>query len=160
MRILWIDPGVTSGFCYAEYFHETQHDAQLEFFPTQMVDDVDDLWRRLEHFQPRYLGYESFEYRQAARRGLNLKPVELIGVIKLYEQLATHQVALVHQTAATGKQYYTDVLLKKNGYYVPGRPHGMDATRHLLQWMTFGAGYQFHSRKDDFFKRIETMKWL
>lgn len=159
MRILAVDPGVTSGFCYAELVHLNDGD-YLEFFPTQMVDEVDDLWRRLEHFRPRYIIIESFQYRQAARRGLNLKPVELIGVVKLYECLAQHQTAVVEQTAATGKGYYTDTILKKNGFYVPGVPHGMDAMRHLLQWFTFGAGYQMHSKREDFFKIQRRMKWL
>jgi hypothetical protein len=48
------------------------------------------------------------------------------------------------QTAAKGKGYYTNHHLQAADVYTRGIPHGMDALRHLLQWYTFEAGYQYN----------------
>jgi hypothetical protein len=142
MKVIAIDPGVMTGFAYAEI-----EDSHCNFFPFQMTDDVDDLWRRLHKFEPRYIIIEDFEFRSGMRgvTGLNLFPVQLIGVTRLYELHAAPggKCAVFIQKAAQGKAYYTDAVLKTMELYKRGVPHGMDATRHLLQWITFGAGFQF-----------------
>lgn len=142
MRVIAIDPGVMSGYAYAEV--ENGH---CSFFPFQMTDDVDDMWRRLVKFQPRHIIMEDFEYRGGRRTtGLNLFPVQLIGVARLYELNAPGgKCALFLQKAAQGKAYYSDNMLKSLHLYKRGVPHGTDASRHLLQWLTFGPGYQYIS---------------
>lgn len=141
MNIISIDPGVESGYCYAE----VSDAGQLWYYPFQAVDDVDELWRRLHKFEPRYIIMESFEFRNSPRgnTGVNLFPRELIGVARLYELTSPTQCALHLQTPAQGKSYYTDATLKAKNLWVRGKPHAMDASRHLLQWLTFGSGYQF-----------------
>lgn len=139
MNIIAIDPGKTTGFCYATY---DESNKRVLYYPFQMVDEVDDLWRRLHLFKPRYIIIEDFEYRNQSRAGLELFPVQLIGVANLYALVADHQCAIYVQKAAQGKSYYTDSVLKSKDLYVRGIPHAMDASRHLLQWLTFGAGYQ------------------
>lgn len=154
MRVIAIDPGVETGYCYAII----TEDKQLEYYPFQSVDDVDDLWRRLVEFKPRHIVMEDFEFRGGARAGLNLFPVQLIGVARLYSLISTDgQIALRLQKAAQGKSYYTDPTLKQAGLYKRGIQHGMDASRHLLQWVTFGEGYQYVTGKQNFATLLD--KW-
>ena len=136
MRVIAIDPGRTTGYCYAAF-----KDDKLFYHPFQMTDDVDDLWHRLVKFKPVHIVIEDFEFRGGARKGLDLYPVQLIGVVNLFHALSSNQLYV--QKAATGKSYYSDNTLKKLDLYVRGIPHGMDASRHLLQWATFGPGYRF-----------------
>ena len=159
MRIISIDPGELTGYCYAELDEEA---TELRFHPFQIVDDVDNLWNRLEEFKPKYIIIEDFEFRGGARKGLNLFPVQLIGVARLYELEGSDINCRVFiQKAAQGKSYYTDPILKELGLYVRGKPHGMDATRHLLQWCTFGFGNQFVGKKptEEFAVMMAEMDW-
>jgi hypothetical protein len=147
MKIISIDPGVMTGYCYAELIGN-----KLEYYPFQMVDEVDDLWRRLKEFKPDYAIIEDFEFRggKRATSGLNLFSVQLIGVTRLYGELTNARVFI--QKAAQGKSYYTDPVLKQIGLHKRGIPHAMDASRHLLQWCMFGFGNQFIDKQstDDF----------
>jgi hypothetical protein len=87
---------------------------------------------------------EDFEFRGRGRTGLNLFPVQLIGVARLYELTeASGRVELVLQNAGVGKAYYTDVMLKSKKLYKRGIPHGMDSLRHLMQWTTFRGGARY-----------------
>jgi hypothetical protein len=145
LKLLAIDPGVTTGYCAAELTGKEK----LVLHPSQMVDDVDEVWERLETLKPRYIVIEDFEFRQGKQKtGLNLYPVQIIGVTRLYEQmgapLAGHQCAVQLQKAAQAKGYYTNPQLKRLGVFKPGAAweHSMDATRHLLHWLTFSSGYQ------------------
>jgi len=152
MKIIAIDPGVMTGYAYARITPE----GDLEFFPFQMTDEVDDLWRRLFAFRPDRIIMEDFDFRgghQRAKTGINYFPLQLIGVARLYELTEpTGKCALYLQKAAQGKAYFSDTVLKNTKLYKRGIPHGMDATRHLLQWATFGAGYQHFNGKQDFAK--------
>lgn len=154
MRILSIDPGVTSGYCLATTKLDTESDGDgivgFELEPFQMVDEVDDVWDRLVKHQPRYIVCEDFEFRQRSRAGLVLFSVQVIGVIRLYGLRCQHQTSVTLQKAAQGKSYYSNTQLKNLGVYKPGAnwEHAMDATRHLLHWLTFAEGYQFVQGKD------------
>lgn len=139
IKVISIDPGRMTGYTYASI-----EEGALSFYPFQSMDEVDDLWRRLEEFKPDHIVMEDFEFRGNARTGLDLFPQQLIGVARLYELIEpTGKTALRLQKAAQGKSYFTDNILKQNNLYRRGIPHGMDATRHLLQWATFGPGYQY-----------------
>jgi hypothetical protein len=154
MKILAIDPGEMTGYCYGDIDKE-----KLRYTPFQAVDDVDDLWQRLNRFDPKFIVIEDFEFRKRARGGLNLFPVQFIGVARLWGQLNECRVFL--QKAAQGKSYYTNEVLKKHGLYLRGMEHGMDASRHLLQWTTFGYGYQFMGKKTtkEFVELIGLSNW-
>lgn len=140
IKIISIDPGRTTGFCYAILNTDTNY---IAYYPFQAMDDVDEFWARLEAFNPRYIIMESFEFRQKARVGLDMFPVQLIGIARLYELHKGTNVRLFFQTAMKGKGYYSDTILKRRGYYIKAKPHAMDASRHLLQWLTFEFGSQF-----------------
>lgn len=143
MRIIAIDPGVTTGFCYAELDEDL---GKVEYDPFQWKDEVNDLWERLYEFKPDVIICEDFEHRRGNYQGgLNLFPVQLIGVTRLFS--LNEGVPIFLQKAAQGKSYYTDPILKQLNLYRRGIPHGMDASRHLLQWCMFGSGYQYMSSK-------------
>lgn len=146
MKIMAIDPGVMTGFTYAR----VTDGRKLEVYPFQMPDAVDDFWRRLHDFVPNIIVMEDFEFRKSARAGLNMFPMQLIGIAHLYELTeSSGKCQLVLQSAGVGKQYYTDVMLKSKKLYKRGVPHGMDSLRHLLQWATFRGGAQFFDFKSD-----------
>jgi len=148
--ILAIDPGVTSGLCHGKLDTKA---GKLSLRVDQQrltVGGVYDLI--LSEIPDKFEGnfhliYEDFQYRNVARAGLELFPVKVIGVIELsYERFVVDGLDHVHfykQSAATGKGFYRDDKLKKLGVYAVGKDHGRDATRHLLQWLSFGAGSQY-----------------
>ena len=140
MRVISVDPGIHTGYCYAKF-----ENGIVKYHPFQIVEDVDDFWRRLAFFKPRYIIIEDFEFRRGKRSagGLELFPVEMKGVARLYSMVAKHQCAAFIQRAAQGKSYYTNEVLKQNELYIRGIPHAMDASRHLLQWTFFGAGFKY-----------------
>lgn len=144
MNILAIDPGKTTGLCFAN-LHEDRllrlavHEAEYS------LGAMYNLLRHLTDARPNrtHVIYEDFEYRNYARMGLDLTPVKIIGVIELFREWHEPFVGFYKQSAATGKAFYTDTKLKELGVYAVGKKHGRDATRHLLQWANFGAGGQF-----------------
>lgn len=73
--------------------------------------------------------YESFQFRSGLPKAV-LTPVEVIGVVK--EWARQKDWALVSQTPAEGKFFFTDDRLKAMQLWKPGKPHAMDALRHLL----------------------------
>jgi hypothetical protein len=157
MKVIGIDPGVMTGYVYANITHKKQ----IELYPFQMTDEVDDLWRRLYEFEPKIIVMEDFDFRGGHHRaatGINYFPLQLIGVTRLYELTEpTGKCVLYMQKAAQGKSYYSDNVLKSRKLYKRGIPHGMDAMRHLLQWVTFGPGFQYNSGDQDFAKLLD--KW-
>ena len=146
MRVMALDPGIMTGYCYGVI-----EEKKLKYHPFQSTDQVDDLWRRFREWKPRYIIIEDFQFRRGkmAAGGLELFPVQLIGVTNLYGLIADHQTAVYVQQPAQGKSYYTNPVLQKEKLYQRGIPHAMDASRHLLHWFTFGAGYQFNEGKDN-----------
>lgn len=143
MRVIAVDPGRCTGYCYAAF-----SEGELYFYPFQSVDDVDDLWDRFRLFKPSHIVMEDFEFRGGARRGLDLFPVQLIGVARLWN--AYHPGGFYLQKASIGKSYYSDLTLKQLGLYKRGDEHGRDASRHLLQWATFGPGYKYQNGDRNF----------
>lgn len=148
MKVISIDPGVETGYCYAEI------DAgKLRFWPHQGVDDVDDFYRKLAKFEPRIIVMEDWEDRRGARAkgGVNSFPVQLIGVARLYSLTANHQVGMYLQRPSEGLGgFYSLTMLKQLDLYKRGLPHGMSATQHLMQWATFKAGSQYINDRRDF----------
>lgn len=140
MRVIALDPGITTGVAYG-----TIDDGMMTVYAEQYNWTHHQLYAHLLERMPDVIVMESFEFRKGARAGLILYPVELIGVVKLYEALHP-PVAVFMQTAAKGKSYYSDTHLKNGGVYVRGVGHGMDALRHLLHWYTFGSGYQYNTK--------------
>jgi len=147
LKVIAIDPGVHTGYCQAVIM-----EGKLHYVTYQQTDEVDELWRRLDFLKPRYIICEDFDFRgghQRAATGLNYFPIQLIGVARLYAELAHHQCACILQKASQGKGYYTNNVMKQIGHLPRGRAthvhHGLDAQRHLFQWFTFGPGYRLNT---------------
>lgn len=134
--LLALDPGVTTGWCkgYLQGKRLKLEVGQTKFKLHQIYD-------ALHVLDPDDLIYEDFEYRNYSRSGLDLTPVKVIGVIELFLQYSDIQGS--RQKAATGKGYYNDDKLKQYGVYLKAVQHGRDATRHLMHFLTFGAGSQY-----------------
>lgn len=142
-RILALDPGVTTGYAAALYTER-----RLSIAVDEQVWTPGGLYQWLnvyiaESELPTTIIFESFEYRNKPRTGLNLTPVELIGVINIFRERYEPFVEFVIQSAASGKSFFSDDKLKQMGAYKRGKKHGRDATRHLLQWANFGAGGKY-----------------
>ena len=143
-RVLSLDPGGTTGYCNGWIYRGDRlklYVDQAEWSPLALYDVLE------AHCSidssPLSIIYEGFSYRNRPRMGLDLTPVKLIGIIELYKERYEPFVEFTMQSAATGKAFYTDDRLKQVGAYKPGKQHGRDATRHLLQWATHGAGSQY-----------------
>jgi hypothetical protein len=141
MKILAFDPGITTG--YAVGYLDVEK-GLLTIGASQEKFSHDVLLQYLIDTKPNLIIYEKFEYRNRARPGLELFSRELIGIIKLYYAYNSFSTTLVEQTPAQAMGYFTDKKLKELEIYQPGKPHAMDALRHLLQWYQFGAGYQYN----------------
>lgn len=141
---LAIDPGVTTGMCFArieddmlmlKVDQDRVSQAGLFALLAQAIQDEDMALNSII--------YEDFTYRNASRMGLDLTPAKMIGVIELFREWHEPLIGFYKQSASTGKGFYNNDKLKAIGAYVPGMEHGRDATRHMLQWITFGAGAQY-----------------
>lgn len=150
LTVTALDPGVTTGIARG-IINEDDNSVIIRYF--QEAYNELELYQYLEGERPDFLVYESFQYRPGrAKPSVNLRPVELIGVIKLYGQLWLLDKSIYAQSAATGKAFWTDDKLKAANLYDKSYRHGRDACRHLLQWISFGAG--FNLVKDPTFELV------
>lgn len=124
--ILSFDPGGTTGWCLYGPGNETGV-GQLE-----TPQHHQELWELLEQTNPGTIVYEEF-YNQTTAAELISK--EYIGVLKLYAQQFVCRI--VGQSPSQGKHFWTDSKIKELGLWVPGKPHAMDALRHMLYFVSF-----------------------
>lgn len=142
--VLALDPGKTTGYCYGIHTNK-----KLILVPDEGELSLVEIYERMREFTSiddgsnLHIVYEDFNYRNAARMGLDLTPVKVIGVIELFRDRHEPIISFSKQSASTGKMFYTDEKLKELGAYRVGKKHGRDATRHLLQWANFGEGGQW-----------------
>lgn len=159
MRVLALDPGVTTGLVLAEvltgesmYSPTFQYDTienervmnpRLHVIEAEQPRfDTRDMLKYLHEQAPDEIVCESFEFRQGkAITGADLTSKEIIGVVKTYAMLK--DVPLHFQTAAVGKGHFTDEKLRENDMWFVGKHHARDAARHLLYWFSFGPGSRF-----------------
>lgn len=127
MRILALDPGRTTG---AAYFpdDDTFHVEQRE-----LAYSHKSLYNYLRLVNPDIIVCESFVYQR--RDKVDLSPVEMIGVIKLFCE--RNGTPYHEQTPSQAKKFWEDKKIKTCGLWIPGNPHAIDAARHLLYFMTF-----------------------
>lgn len=143
LKALAFDPGITTGIATGMIDGRAGY---MEVGSTQEKYEVDELWEFLCKQVPDFIIYETFEFRNRAREGLELFSRELIGIIRMYSRryLPKHTY---DQSAYQGKGgYFTNKMLKEYNVYKPGMDHAMDATRHLCQWYTFGPGYAYNTK--------------
>jgi hypothetical protein len=161
IKVLTLDPGVTTGYCLAVI--EDPRTVFLAYGEERI--NVRQLWDGMNKLSPDVLICEDFTYRNRARAGLDLTPVKMIGVVELWAapmNLAIGRTSkgreIFFQTAAEGKGHYKDQALRDAGVYKKGVNHGRDACRHFLQWLTFGAGYQ-HTEGEPELKLVDVL-WI
>lgn len=124
--VIALDPGGTTGVVVA----------YGGLMQTHQVSGLTSVNNLLHNHNPNVVVYEKFFYQR--RDKVDLTPVEVIGVIKLYCELTgTEIVGLAAQQA---KVFWTDEKLKKLGLWETNHKHAMDAVRHLLYYITFGQG--------------------
>ena len=148
MKIIALDPGVTTGFAFYWGYSHRERPPATEAFDTEVttstggvglkrwqnVSEVEDIWRQLVTSEPDVVVYEKFTSPSATRHKVELFPVQVIGVARLYCQRA--DVPEYSHTASMAKGFWTDKKIKKCGLWTPSQGHAMDATRHLLYHLT------------------------
>lgn len=136
VRILALDPGGTTGWATAQIIDKEITDIQTG----QRRFEAVGIWELIRWAKPHYIVCETFRYRKQPREGLDLTSMKWIGICELYAQQVPLNCTLKMQEPSEGKGYWKDDKLKAAGVYVPGKPHSMDALRHLLYFLTFKAG--------------------
>lgn len=145
--VLALDPGETSGYAYG-----VVEDGRFEFRRAGQGEYSEaELWFLLESISPLYLIAEGFDFRQKARDGLVLYSRNLLGVCELWAEICDREY--IEQSAAKGLSFFTDAKLSKMGCDSKGLPHARDATRHLMNYMFFRAGFKLHGEGLDEFRR-------
>ena len=144
VRVISLDPGVTTGYCIADL-----EDNFVSLDPCQDELDHRGIYDALLESRPDYIVCEDFEYRPGqARDYVVLVSLEYIGIVRLFAAVAEAKLSM--QKASEGKGYFTNDKLKELGVYKRGVPHGMDALRHMMHWFTFKAGYGLTEGKAQF----------
>lgn len=133
-NILAIDPGVTTGFALrvadGEIF-SWQHELNSEDLPYTYF------MAQLETLTVDRVVCERFDFRQN-KTGVDYTPIELIGLIKSWAEteITFPNIVWQGQDVKSKKSFWTDEKLKVWGVYKPNMPHAMDATKHLLHYLT------------------------
>jgi len=152
VRILALDPGRTTGFCYGSIDGN-----KLVLDPDQFGFSLAEMYKFVWEFaltKGNHVVYEDFQYRNASRMGIDLYPVKVIGVIELVEDKLNEIGSTFHrQQPSQAKFTWPDDRLKGYEIYKPGKPHGRDAERHLLHFIEHGAGSGIVD-----FERLASMK--
>ena len=139
MRVIALDPGVTTG--YAIGIIDAGH---MYVVTGEERWDHKGLWDFLEENKPDVIISERFEFRNRARKGLELFSRELIGVCNLYCQLNNMELVLQNPLKDNEATFFNDDRLKKDKIHKAGKGHANDAARHLLTWYQFRGGYKYN----------------
>jgi len=137
----WIalDPGGTTGVCF--YVPKEIRIKTVELEPEHYVH----LWNILNTLKPEQVICERFDYR-GHQMSADLTAVEYIGITELYCRL--NRVPLEYQQQLKGhKGLWTNDKLKTLDLYEPGKPHAMDALRHMLYFVTINKGDSYWVRR-------------
>lgn len=139
MRVLAVDPGPTTGFAF--FKNDIFQTWQTRYPPSRAHSDLyNDIHIMLGDID--IIIVEKFEFRKDKERdNINYVAAELVGVVKLYAQ-RSERIRLVEQSSSLiGKTaFWSDdnQRVKRLRLYDPkASPHGMDALRHLLYFLTF-----------------------
>ncbi len=128
VKILSLDPGITTGIATLDSSDAVHAD--------QVKCDHRAFFDFLVGYDPDAIVFERFVYQR--RDKVELWPVEVIGIIRLYTE--QFDVPLFAQTPSQAKKLWTDDKVKKLGLWKPGLGHGMDAVRHLLYHLVVTKG--------------------
>ncbi len=129
--LIALDPGITTGIATIDTSADSIHIDQIKVTHRELYSYISD-------FRPDEILYENFIYQR--RNKVELYPVEVIGIIKLYAQY--YDIPLYVQSASQAKGFITDEKIKALGLWKKGQVHGMDALRHLLYHKIVTKGEQ------------------
>lgn len=147
MHLLAIDPGPTTGF--ALYTQSGSVQTNWTVWQDELPEKHPhiDLWIKLHTIVFDTLIVENFEYRKEdaqKRNKIDLAAAQYVGVVNLFAQANPHITFVVQQGSQVGKTaFWSDdnKKVKKLGLYNPkAAPHGMDALRHVLYYLSFTLG--------------------
>lgn len=127
-----IDPGGTTGLCTLDV--DSRELKVIELEPEHHVH----LWNVLHTLKPEQVICERFDYRRHLMNA-DLTAVEYIGIVNLYCKSSGTELKLQQQLKGD-KGLWTNDKLKQLGLYKPGKPHAMDALRHMLYYITVDRG--------------------
>lgn len=128
IKVLALDPGITTGFATLDFSGAVK--------PDQVKCDHRAFYDFLVELNPDTVVFERFVYQR--RDKVELWPVEVIGIIRLYAE--QFEVPLFAQTPSQAKNFMTVDKLKAMGLWQTGLGHGMDAVRHLLYYLIVTKG--------------------
>lgn len=134
--ILALDPGKTTGWAIYRSVPEHNYGPDDPQFECGELDFMG-ICRELDSWTSHYsdqLDVVSEEFKINARTAKNTQQtwsLEVMGVARYFSREFTSQDLIISQRSAA-MNFSTDGRLKAIGWYVPGRPHGRAATRHLL----------------------------
>ena len=158
MKVICLDPGVTTGYAVGHI----EQGQPMGVISGQEAWNELGLYNNLVSGKPDIIVYETFEsgkdnpYRKVKNRNYDVELFSrnLIGVIELYvqQQESPNKIPCYRQSPAkgVGGHFRLDSILKQASVFKIGKPHANDAMRHLLQWYTFGAGFQYDTEKKGF----------
>jgi hypothetical protein len=155
--VVAIDPGGRTGIAVMRCSYHTTPWNKLELLNREWVrltmgpeEHHRALYRFLE--QHRTHNYviicESFQDRPN-KRVVELSSPEYIGVVKLYAQNEKVPVVFQGPSVVNGKEHFwTDEKLQRADLWKnTSTTHERDATKHLLQWLTFDLQDQYYLKK-------------
>jgi hypothetical protein len=132
-RFIALDPGGSTGFTQFTHREDGQHEWERQTLGPDKHHLA--LWELLTERDPDVVICESFEHRPHLPKAVLISR-EYIGVCELFNQ-AHPQIPLIMQTPAQAKHFWTQDKIEKLGLWIPSAPHAMDATRHMLYFLTF-----------------------
>lgn len=141
MRLMAFDPGVTTGVAWT-----TPQGTETAHIKGELSHKL--VWDTLESYVPNIIICERFNYQR--RDKVVLEPMSIIGAIRTWHEVYTKTIKtsqLVFQTPSQAMNLWTDAKLQKIGLWETGRPHAMDALRHLLYYITTKEGDMTYVRR-------------
>lgn len=140
-RLLALDPGETTGVCQIERIGDNTLLVNQFQEHTNIIEwGIDSFDKLISFYTPSIViieSYRIYSWKTKQHTWQSLHTPRLIGVAECLCRLK--RIPLIQQSAQQGKGFVTDERLKEWDFYKPGIPHSMDATRHMLQFLLFGA---------------------
>lgn len=158
MRVLAIDPGVTTGGTWVVFDGDKVFVApfQAKYMPHEFG-------KVLRDYNIDVYICENFSYRKHLDKA-ELYSLQLIGVLNAHVNPASllwNPKAFRHEFVYVDKPgrkvhwqepayalagFFTDDRLKSLNLYIPAMPHAMDALRHFMQWWQYGRGAKYREQ--------------
>lgn len=126
--VVWLDPGLTTGMAW--------WDPRVEIFGSWQYEKGD-LLKRIEYLVQTHEGQVGIgceHYIIAGRSPGNPKPsLEVIGAVEA--GAGEGRYCLLPPMPSAARKLGSAVLLRRLGWYKPGKDHANDAAMHLLAYL-------------------------